>query len=251
MNNRSNRANNLIINEEAQKNTPVNYYSNIYNKLLCFQLLNMTSLIYYLKNGIKHPSITKLCYLSTIMLHDDHHMKPSILINQVKCENERESLKKSAYIEIDRVYEEAAYIVNLNMFINIAIISNYRGNVPYLPPEMWFLISTYYGKMYRLPRRIVFTIETRTDFYLEYLLFNILYYRKKNIKRIYVEKKDYSMLEYMYYDYIGEILLINNRYGHALTIHNKLNRRLYEHNLYYNTITDALEPLYESRLSRY
>jgi len=52
-------------------------------------------------------------------------------------------------------------------------------------------------------------------------------------------------LEYTYYDYIGEILLVNNRYKHALTVYNRLNRRLYENNLYYDSITNDLESLYD------
>lgn len=244
MSNHTYRTNILRINEEEQKHIPVTYYNNIYNNLLYFQLLKMTSLIYYLKSGKTHSSITKLCYLATIMLNDDHNMKPSILINQVKCEDENKLMKKIAYLDIDRVYEEAAFIINLTMFINIAIIANYRGLVPFLPPELWFYISTQYSFTYKLPCRVPFTIENRTDFYLEYLLFNILYYKKKNIKRVYVKEKDYIYLEYTYYNYIGEILLINNRYKHALTEYNRLNRRLYEHNLYYDSITNDLETLY-------
>ena len=250
MNNHTYRANILMIDEEEQNHIPVTYYNNIYNNLLCFQLLNMTSLIYYLKSGNKHSSITKLCYLSTIMLIDNHSMKPSILINSVKCEDEHKLMKKIAYLEIDRVYEEAAFIINLNMFINIAIIANCRGLVPFLPPEIWFYISTEYSFTYKLPRRVPFSIENRTDFYLEYLLFNILYYRKKNIKRVIVKEKDYMFLEYVYYDYVGESLLINNRYKHALTVYNKLNRRLYENNLYYDSITNDLETLYDNRRQR-
>ena len=245
MNKHTYRANNLIINEEEQNHIPVTYFNNIYNNLLCFQLLKMTSLIYYLKSGKTHPSITKLCYLSTIMLIDGHSMKPSILINQVKCTDKHKLLKKSAFLEIDRVYEESAFIINLTMFINIAIVANYRGIVPFLPPEIWFVISKSYGNTYKLPRRIPFSIKNRTDFYLEYLLFNILYYRKENIKRIYVQEKDYVFLEYVCHDYIGESLLINNRYKYALSNYKRLTRRLHEHNLYYDSITNDLEKLYE------
>ena len=245
MNNYTYRANNLIINDEEQNHSPVTYYNNIYNNLLCFQLLKMTSLIYYLKSGKTHPYITKLCYIATIMLNDEHNMKPSILINQVKGEDDNKLMKKIAYLDVDRVYEEAAFIINLTMFINIAIIANYRGFVPYLPPEIWFYISNLYSFKYKLPRRIPFSIENRTDFYLEYLLFNILYYRKKNIKRVYIKEKDRMYLEYTYYDYIGEILLINNRYKHALSVYNRLTRTLYENNLYYDSITNDLETLYD------
>lgn len=245
MKNHTYRANNLIINDAEQNHIPITYYSSIYNNLLCFQLLKMTSLIYYLKSGNKHTSITKLCYLATIMLNDDHNMKPAILINQVKCDDNNKLMKKIAYLDVDRVYEEAAFIINLNMFINIAIVANYRGIVPFLPPELWFYISTQYSYLYKLPRRVPFSITNRTDFYLEYLLFNILYYKKKNIKRVYVKEKDYMYLEYTYYDYIGEILLVNNRYRHALTVYNRLNRRLYENNLYYDSITNDLESLYD------
>jgi len=250
MNNYTYRANILKIEEAKQNSDPMSYYSNYHNHLLCFELLKMTSLIYYLKNGITHNSITKLCYLSTIMLIDDHSMVPSILINQVKCDQEHKLLKKSAHLEIDRVYEEAAHIVNLVMFINIAIIANTRGLVPYLPPEIWFVISKSYGFIYKLPRRVPFSFENRTDFYLEYLLFNILYYRKKNIKRLYIAEKDRDLVEYNYTDYIGETLLINNRYKNALSEYNRINRRLYEHNMYYNNITDNLEILYTYKQPR-
>ena len=244
MNNYIYRANILKINDTDQNNEPMSYYCNYHNHLLCFELLKMTSLIYYLKNGITHNSITKLSYLSTIMLIDDHSMKPSILINHVKSDQEHKFLKKVAYLEIDRIYEEAAHIVNLVMFINIAIIANTRGLIPYLPPEIWFVISTSYGYIYKLPRRVPFSFENRTDFYLEYLLFNILYYRKKNIKRIKIPDKDRELIEYNYTDYIGETLLINNRYKNALSIYNRINRRLYENNMFYNNITDNLELLY-------
>ena len=245
MNNYIYRANNLVIDEEEQNNIPVTYYNNIYNNLLFFQLLKMNSLIYYLKTSKKHPYITKLCYLATIMLNDEHNMKPSILINQIKCQDDTKLMKKSAFLDVERIYEEAAFIINITMFINVALIANYRGLVPYLPPEIWFYICKKYSYLYKLPKRIPFSIENRTDFYLEYLLFNILYYRKKNIKRVYVNKKDYMFLEYTYYDYVGEILLINNRYKHALNVYNRLNRRLYENNLYYDSITDNLEQLYD------
>jgi hypothetical protein len=221
-----------------------NKFNKIYYKFFCFQLLKMNSILYYLKQGIKHPTLMKLCWISSIFLNNNHHMKPSLLISQIGCQNQYKLLKKNATFNIDYIYEESAYAINLMMFMNVAYVAFYRNKISFLPPEIWFLISRNYATTFKIPTRIPFTINNRTDFYLEYLLFNILYYKKKTIKRLIIDEKDYDYLDYLYNDYIGETILINHRYKHALNDYIKINQKLHNNNLFYNIITDNIENLF-------
>jgi hypothetical protein len=231
--------------ESSDETIDNNHYLNkLYYKFFCFQLLKMNSILFYLTAGRKHPTLMKLCYISSILLNELHAMKPSILINQINSEMPSKLLKKNATFNIEYIYEESAYIINLMMFMNVGYVSYYRNKISFLPPEIWFLISNFYGSAFTIPSRIPFTINNRTDFYLEYLLFEVLYYKKKTIKRLVVPETDYNYLDYIYTDYVGETLLMNNRYKKAYNHYVKLNQKLYSNNLYYNNITDNIEDIF-------
>lgn len=85
--------------ESSDETIDNNHYLNkLYYKFFCFQLLKMNSILFYLTAGRKHPTLMKLCYISSILLNELHAMKPSILINQINSEMPYKLLKKKCYI---------------------------------------------------------------------------------------------------------------------------------------------------------
>jgi len=81
---------------------------------------------------------------------------------------------KRSYENVNLMEAESIGIfMNYIVAINIANLAYLRGNIQYIPPELWLIIGSIIGCQFKLKNRKEFSLDTRVDFYIEYALTKI------------------------------------------------------------------------------